>query len=127
MQLKKWFITLGCLLPLHMQGQNFLVKDASARIGSYVSLFNSEDNELYKQDIPNSDAAVSCKRTYRSSNARIRNWRRPTTSVGGLTESTSRKLQPDLSSLNSYPTFHGPESTIPSVVPLPTISMKADG
>ena len=58
MQLKKWFITLGCLLPLHMQGQNFLVKDASARIGSYVSLFNSEDNELYKQDIPNSDAAV---------------------------------------------------------------------
>lgn len=58
MRLKKWFITLGCILPLHAQGQNFLVEDAADRISSYVSLFNSQDNELYKQDIPNRDASV---------------------------------------------------------------------
>ncbi len=28
MQIKKLFIALGIVLPLHMQGQNFLIKDA---------------------------------------------------------------------------------------------------
>lgn len=52
MQIKKLFIALGIVLPLHMQGQNFLIKDAPEVIESYVNQFNREDNELYKQDIP---------------------------------------------------------------------------
>ena len=40
-----------------MQGQNFLIKDAPEVIESYVNQFNREDNELYKQDIPNCGAS----------------------------------------------------------------------
>ena len=47
MQIKKLFIALGIVLPLHMQGQNFLIKDAPEVIESYVNQFNREDNELY--------------------------------------------------------------------------------
>ena len=50
MQIKKLFIALGIVLPLHMQGQNFLIKDAPKVIESYVNQFNREDNELSKQD-----------------------------------------------------------------------------
>ena len=57
MQIKKLFIALGIVLPLHMQGQNFLIKDAPEVIESYVNQFNREDNELYKQDIPNCGAS----------------------------------------------------------------------
>lgn len=57
MQIKKLFIALGIVLPLHMQGQNFLIKDAPKVIESYVNQFNREDNELYKQDIPNCGAS----------------------------------------------------------------------
>ena len=57
MQIKKLFIALSIVLPLHMQGQNFLIKDAPEVIESYVNQFNREDNELYKQDIPNCGAS----------------------------------------------------------------------
>lgn len=57
MRIKKLFIVLGIILPLHVQGQNLLIKDAPTVIGTYVSEFNRADNELYKQDIANCDAA----------------------------------------------------------------------
>ena len=47
MQIKKLIIALGLVLPLHMQGQNFLIKDAPEVIESYVNQFYREDNELY--------------------------------------------------------------------------------
>ena len=40
MQIKKLFIALGIVLPLHMQGQNFLIKDAPEVIESYVNQLN---------------------------------------------------------------------------------------
>lgn len=62
MQIQKLFMALGIILPLQSQGQNLLIKDTSAIIDSYVNEFNSEDNELYKQDIPNCDAADFLKK-----------------------------------------------------------------
>ena len=42
MQIKKLFIALGIVLPLHMQGQNFLIKDAPGltSINSIVKIMN---------------------------------------------------------------------------------------
>lgn len=62
MQIQKLLIALGIILPLHVQGQNLLIKNAPAVIDTYVNEFNSTDNELYKQDIANRDAADFLKR-----------------------------------------------------------------
>lgn len=62
MRIKKLFIVLGIVLPLPLQGQNFLIKDALEVIDSYVDRFNREDNELYKQNIPNCDASDFLKK-----------------------------------------------------------------
>ena len=44
-----------------MQGQNSLTENADVMIAAYVEEFNRTDNELYKQYIPNSDAALFLK------------------------------------------------------------------
>lgn len=62
MQIKKLFIALGIVLSLNIQGQNFFIKKAPEVIDHYVSRFNDEDNELYKQDIPNSNASDFLKK-----------------------------------------------------------------
>ena len=88
MQIKKLFIALGIVLPLHMQGQNFLIKDAPEVIESYVNQFNREDNELYKQDIPNCGASDFFKKEYSIfCSVRIRSWRKHIIFDGGLIES----------------------------------------
>lgn len=71
MQIQKLLIALGIILPLHVQGQNLLIKNAPAVIDTYVNEFNSTDNELYKQDIANRDAADFLKRNIPFLSARI--------------------------------------------------------
>lgn len=62
MRIRRLFIVLSVILPLQAQGQNSLVKNASKAIDSYVSEFNREDNELYKQDIANREASDFLKK-----------------------------------------------------------------
>lgn len=54
---RRLWIGLGLILPLSIQGQDFFIKKAPAVIDAYVHRFNHEDQELYKQDIPNCDAS----------------------------------------------------------------------
>ena len=127
MQIKKLFIALGIVLPLHMQGQNFLIKDAPEVIESYVNQFNREDNELYKQDIPNCGASdflrknipfFECPDKELEKTYYFRWW----------TYRKHIKKTPDGSLLlNSCRMFLGPESIIPSVVRLTIISTRAGG
>lgn len=87
MQIKKLFIALGIVLPLHMQGQNFLIKEAPEVIESYVNQFNREDNELYKQDIPNCGASDFLRKNIPFLSVRIRSWRKHIIFDGGPIES----------------------------------------
>lgn len=61
MTLKSFLLSAGLILPLCLQGQALLQEELEQSLAAYVKEFNAVDNELYKQNIPNSEALLFLK------------------------------------------------------------------